>query len=92
MIKKTVQRSEDCFVQFTEDELLELDIKAGDKFSCHIENESVVLKKFVKTEFDMSEWSREILEMIIADSAEKDISVNEVISNILEQKLSTFDV
>ena len=84
MIKKTIQRSEDCFVQFTDEELLELNIKAGDKFSCSIENDSVVLKKFETIEIDMSEWSRDILEMIISKSTEEDISVNEVISNILE--------
>ena len=91
MIKKTVQRSEDCFVQFTEDELLELNIKAGDKFSCSIENESVVLKKFQTIEIDMSEWSRDILEMLILKSIEEDISVNEVISNILEQMLPSLE-
>jgi hypothetical protein len=84
MIKKTVQRSEDCFVQFTEEELQQLNIKAGDKFSCSIENDSVVLKKFETIELDMSEWSRDILEMIISKSIEEDISVNEVISNTLE--------
>ena len=91
MIKKTVQRSEDCFVQFTDEELLELNIKAGDKFSCSIENESVVLKKFQTIEIDMSEWSRDILEMLILKSIEEDISVNEVISNILEQMLPSLE-
>lgn len=84
MIKKTLQRSEDCFVQFTGDELHQLGVKAGDKFSCSIENDSVVLKKFETIDIDMSEWSREILEKLITESVERDISVNEVISNILE--------
>ena len=91
MINKTVQRSEDCFVQFTDEELLELNIKAGDKFSCSIENESVVLKKFQTIEIDMSEWSRDILEMLILKSIEEDISVNDVISNILEQMLPSVE-
>ena len=91
MIKKTVQRSEDCFVQFTDEELLELNIKAGDKFSCSIENGSVVLKKFETIEIDMSEWPREVLEMIISQSVEEDISVNEVISNILERMLPSLE-
>ena len=91
MIKKTVQRSEDCFVQFTDEELLDLNIKAGDKFSCSIENESVVLKKFETIEIDMSEWSRDILEMLILKSIEEDISVNDVISNILEQMLPSLE-
>ena len=91
MIKKTVQRSEDCFVQFTDEELLELNIKAGDKFSCSIENDSVVLKKFETIDIDLSEWSREILEMLISKSVEEDISINEVISNILEQMLPSLE-
>ena len=91
MIKKTVQRSEDCFVQFTNEELLQLNIKAGDKFSCSIENESVVLKKFATIDIDLSEWPREVLEMIISQSVEEDISVNEVISNILERMLPSLE-
>ena len=91
MIKKTVQRSEDCFVQFTDDELYQLGIKAGDKFSCSIENDSVVLKKFETIDIDLSEWPREVLEMIISQSVEEDISVNEVISNILERMLPSLE-
>lgn len=91
MIKKTVQRSEDCFVQFTDEELLELNIKAGDKFSCHVENKSVVLKKFATLDIDLSEWPREVLEMIISQSVEEDISINEVISNILERMLPSLE-
>ena len=91
MIKKTLQRSEDCFVQFTEEELQQLGIKAGDKFSCSIENDSVVLKKFETIDIDISEFSRDILEMLISESVEKDISVNEVISNILERMLPSLE-
>lgn len=92
MIKKTVQRSEDCFVQFTEEELSQLNIKAGDKFSCEIEDNSVVLKKFASIDIDISEWSREVLEMLISDSIEKDISVNDVICNIVENRIQQIDV
>ena len=92
MIKKTVQRSEDCFVQFTDEELQQLGIKAGDKSSSIIENNSVIHKKFETIDIDLSELSRDILEMIIADSVEKDISVNEVIGNILEKSLSLLEL
>jgi len=91
MIKKTVQRSEDCFVQFTDEELKQLGIRAGDKFSCSIENDSVVLKKFETIDIDMSEWPRDILEMLISTSVEEDISINEVISNILERMLPSLE-
>ena len=45
MIKKTIQRSEDCFVQFTNEELTKLGIKEGDKFSWEEDNGSILLKK-----------------------------------------------
>lgn len=86
MIKKTVQRSEECFIQFTEDELCSLGIKPGDKFSFKInEDDSVSMEKFVSIEIDISEWSREVLEFLIDLSIKKDISVNEVINEILTE-------
>ena len=85
MITKTVQRSEECFVQFTEQELEKLNIKEGDKFSWEIQDDGIVLKKFGTIDIDFVEFDREILEYLIAESCEKDVSVNEIISDILEQ-------
>jgi len=87
MITKKVQRSEELYVQFTDEELEALNIKAGDKFSWEVEDNSLVLKKFASLDVDISEWSREVLEMLIAESVEKDISVNEVICDILDNFL-----
>lgn len=91
MIRKTIQRSEDLFVQFTDEELAALNIKPGDKFSCKVQDDSVLLQKYSTIEIDLSEFSRETLEMLIADSVEKDISINEVIENILETHLEQHD-
>ena len=88
MFTKKVQRSEDLYIQFTEEELKALNISPGDKFSWEIEGESLILKKFVSLEVDMSEWSRDVLEMLIKDSIDKDVSVNEVICDILERYLA----
>ena len=88
MIKKTVQRSEDCFIQFTDDELQLLGIKAGDKFTWKEEGGSVLLKKHVPVEVDISEWSRDILEMLIVESIESDIPVGDVICRIIESKIA----
>ena len=91
MIKKTVQRSEDLFVQFTPEELKELDIKEGDKFSWNItEDGNVALKKFETIDINLGDFNRDVLEFIIAESCEKDISVNDVISNILEQAVKEY--
>lgn len=89
MIAKTLQRSEDLYVQFNEDEMESLNIKPGDKFSWEIgKDNSITLKKFVKVDIDISEWSREILEMLITESLEKDLPVNDIIVNILDANLS----
>lgn len=87
MIKKTIQRSEDCFVQFTNEELIKLGIKEGDKFSWEEDNGSILLKKYVPLEVDISDWSRDVLEMLISESVEKDISINDVICGIIERAL-----
>ena len=93
MIKKTVQRSDDLFVQFTDEELSQLGIKQGDKFSCTVENGEIKLTKFATIDIDLSELNRELLEFLIIESCDKDISINEVISNFLEKQLSdTADV
>jgi len=85
--KKTVQRSDDYFIQFTDSELKALGIKPGDKFSWEIEGESVMLKKYVPLEIDLADFSRDTLEFLIALSIKKDLSVNDVICELLEQQL-----
>jgi bifunctional DNA-binding transcriptional regulator/antitoxin component of YhaV-PrlF toxin-antitoxin module len=92
MNAKTVQRSEDLYVQFNEAEMSSLGIKPGDKFSWEIESDSsITLKKFGSIDIDISEWSREILEMLITESLEKDLPVNDIIVNILEEQLKLND-
>lgn len=85
--KKTLQRSEDCFVQFTEEELSALNIKPGDKFSCKVDGDCILLDKFVSLDIDLSEWSREVLEFLIAESIQTDKPVNDIIIEILEKNL-----
>lgn len=87
MFTKKIQRSEELYIQFTDEELKTLGIKPGDKFSWEIENDSVVLKKCSSIEVDISEWSRDVLEMLIIESLEKDIPVNDVICDILDKSL-----
>jgi len=86
LIKK-VQRSEDMFIQFSEEELKQFDLKEGDKFSCHLKDDGVMLEKFVPLDIDISEFSREALEMLIILSIEQDLSVNDVICNILQEQV-----
>jgi bifunctional DNA-binding transcriptional regulator/antitoxin component of YhaV-PrlF toxin-antitoxin module len=85
MIKKTIEPTGDVCVKFTEEELAQLNIKQGDKFSIKETDDGILLEKFSTIELDLSEYDRNILELLIKESCEKDISINEVISNIFEK-------
>jgi hypothetical protein len=86
MIKKTVQRSDELYIQFTDEELKQLNISEGDKFSWKIQEDgSIFLEKFVKLDIELSELSREVLEYLVTESIEKDIPVNDVVCQVLEK-------
>lgn len=87
-IVKKVEPTGDVCVKFTDDEMEQLNIAPGDKFSVEIIDGGMMLKKFVKVEIDMADWSREMLEGLIDISCTEDISVNEVISNIIKKNIS----
>ena len=88
MITKKLKRSEDMLIEFTDQELNDLKIEKGDKFSVHLEDDgSVLLKKYVNVEVDISEWSRDVLEMLVIDSIKKDLSINDVIVEILNKQI-----
>ena len=90
MIKKTVEPTGDVCVKFTEDELVKLNIKQGDKFSIKETDEGILLEKFATVDIDLSELERELLEFLVQESCNKDISINEVISNLLEKGLEQY--
>ena len=90
MIKKTVEPTGDVCVKFTEEELSQLNIKQGDKFSIKETDEGILLEKFATIDIDLAEVEREILEFLIRESCDKDISVNEIISDILEKGLEQY--
>jgi hypothetical protein len=88
MTKKVLQPTNDAYIQFTEEELQEIGAGPGTKFSVkHHDDGSIELRPYVKMEIEISEWPREVLEMLISDSCEKDISVNDVIADLLKKSL-----
>jgi hypothetical protein len=84
-IAKTVLKKEDYYIQFTDEEMAELNIEPGQKFTCDLEDGGLKLTPFAKIELEMGSWPKELLEFLIQESCEKDISVNEVICNVLEE-------
>jgi hypothetical protein len=91
-MKKTLEPTGDMMIRFTEDELSELNIKQGDKFDFVPQADgSIKLDKYVDLELDMAEWPRELLEMLIKRSCEQDVSINEIIINLLEGYINNLD-
>lgn len=88
-MNKKIQSREEYFIQFTDEEMEKLGIKGGEKFSVqHSDDGSIKLIPFAKLELDFSEFSREMLEFLIRKSCDKDVSVNEIISDILKEMVS----
>jgi bifunctional DNA-binding transcriptional regulator/antitoxin component of YhaV-PrlF toxin-antitoxin module len=90
MIKKTIEPTGDVCVKFTEDELKQLNIKQGDKFSIKETDEGILLERFSTIDIDLSEFERELLEFLIQESCDKDVSINEVISDFLEKGIEQY--
>jgi len=84
-VTKTLIPTNDSYLQFTEEELSEIGAGPGTKFSIkHHDDRTIELKPYVKIEVDIKEWSREVLENLIHESCERDISVNDVIAEKLQ--------
>lgn len=90
-MKKIIEPTGDVCIKFTEEELSKLGLKQGDKLSWEEARDGFILKKYEKIDVDISEWSREVLEMLIAESVEQDVSVNDVICKILEEQFAKED-
>jgi len=90
-MKKIIEPTGDVCIKFTEEELSKFGLKQGDKLSWEEAKDGFILKKYEKIDVDISEWSREVLEMLIAESVEQDVSVNDVICRILEDQFTKED-
>lgn len=90
---KKVQEKRDLFIQFSEEEMKEIGWEENQKLSIKVDEESgkITLEPFVKMDIDISDWERETLEFLVAESCERDISVNEIINEVLVKSLNTYD-
>ena len=66
---KTVQKKEDFFVEFTDEEMQQLGIAPGDKFEVEIgDANSIVLKKMVSVDINLDEFDKDVLVFLIEES------------------------
>lgn len=90
-VKKTLQPTNDVFLQFTDEEIQELGWEAGQKLEVKQHDDgSIELRPYVKLELDMKDWPREVLELIVKKSCEEDISANDIINTLLKDALGGF--
>jgi hypothetical protein len=88
-MKKKLEPTGDVMIRLTEDELIELNIKEGDKFDFKPQEDgSIKLEKYVGLELDMTDWPREFLELLIKESCEQDLPINDIIIEILKQAIN----
>lgn len=91
MITKKIQKTEEYFLQFSEEELKQLNLKAGDQLSWDTnEDGSVTLKPYVTMELDITDWDKDLLVYLIEQSLEKNEPINQIIVDILEQAVDHF--
>jgi bifunctional DNA-binding transcriptional regulator/antitoxin component of YhaV-PrlF toxin-antitoxin module len=84
-MEKTIQSRPEYYLQFTDEECEQLNLKQGDRFEVIPHDDgSFELQKFIPLELNISEYPREILERLIQESLEQDISVNDVIRNAIK--------
>ena len=86
-IAKTVKSREEYYIEFTDEELATLKMEKGQKYTYEIEDGALKLIPYEKVELEIGGWEREILEFLIQESCERDVSVNEVICDILEKAI-----
>ena len=83
-MQKTIQTRPEYFIQFTEDEAADLGLEIGEVLDVSVKDDGILLKKLVPLELDMTEFPREVLERLVKESTEKNVSVNEIITTAIK--------
>jgi hypothetical protein len=83
-MQKTIQTRPEYFIQFTEDEATDLGLEIGDVLDVSVKDDGILLQKLVPLELDMTEFPREVLERLVKESTEKNVSVNQIITTAIK--------
>lgn len=86
-IYKKIQEERVSVIKFTEEEVEELGLRPDWNYTISEDNGKIVLTPFAEVEIDFDQYTKEQLIWLIEKSVEKDISMNEVVAEILEESL-----
>ncbi|MEY4342773.1 MAG: hypothetical protein RL736_569 [Pseudomonadota bacterium] len=82
---KKVQEKREMFIQFSEEEIAEMGWEENQKLSIEMNDGGITLQPYAKMEIEIGEWSREMLEYLVGESCDRDVSVNDIITEVLTE-------
>lgn len=82
MIKK-VQEKTELFIEFTPEEIESFGWEENQKLTISEEDGNIILTPHVKVEIDLDEFSKQELMALMNESCDRDISMNDLIAEIL---------
>jgi len=89
MITKTVQKTENYFIEFSDEELDRLNLKKGSKLDWKVQEDgSVKLVPWVPVDLEIQNWDKDVLLFLIKESLEKDLPVNDIIAELIEKMIN----
>lgn len=89
---KIVKEKKELYIEFSEDEIAELGWEQNQKLSITADDDgTITIKPWVKVDIDMTNWPKELLQLLIDKSLEEDKTVNQVIVDLIENSLKYSD-
>lgn len=91
---KTVQKKEEYFIQFTDEEMNELGFKPNTKFTIKVndDNQSLTLTPHEEIEIDLNEFSKEDLINIIVAANKLDMTFEDFVVDTLTKFCEEHDL
>lgn len=84
---KVVQKKEDFYIEFTDEEMQALDFNPGDKFEVEAGDESIILRKMVPVDINLGDFDKDTLVFLIEESIREQKPVDDVIREYVEKYL-----
>jgi hypothetical protein len=82
-ITKKIEEERISVIKFTDEEIEHLNIKENRKYAVEEKDGSIVLTPYAEVEIDFESFDKSLLLYLIKKSLDEDISMNEVIEQIL---------
>jgi len=92
-MKKVVQSKEEYFIQFSDEEVAELGIECGDKFTIRANQDgSITLVPWVPVEINLDALTIVQLRKLISQSIQEDVSIGDILRDAISRGLHADDL